>query len=86
MNARPEAIDPTIAAEDRAEEWQQISAIRVLRKALEDNPEGMWRSDVVTLARKHNIEWRLMWKVAAIVGVQRCNKLWQLGAHNNSGN
>jgi hypothetical protein len=55
-------------------------AAQTLRKLLEDNPDGVPRSDVVNLARVNGIEWGLMWRVAAVLGVERRRTVWQLPA------
>ena len=80
MNARPEDVTTSYSQTERKNDWSRLTAVYTLRKVLEDHPDGVPRSDIVTLARETGIEWGLMWKVAAVLGVERRKLIWQLPA------
>jgi hypothetical protein len=78
MSAWQQNVDSLYSDKDRREDSRRLAAIGTLRKLLEDHPEGVLRSEVLTLARESGIKWGLMWKVAAVLGVQRLKTVWQL--------
>lgn len=80
MSEWQQSVDALYSAKDRRQDLRRLAAVRTLRSVLEHNPEGVLRSEVVTLARESGIEWGLMWKVAAVLGVERRKLLWQLPA------
>jgi hypothetical protein len=78
MNTWQENVNSDYSVKDRREDSRRLAAIGTLRKLLEDHPEGVLRSEVLTLARESGIKWGLMWKVAAVLGVRRLRTVWQL--------
>jgi hypothetical protein len=78
MSAWQQNANSVYFDKDRREDARRLAAIGTLRKLLEDHPEGVSRSEVLTLARESGIKWELMWKVAAVLGVRRLRPVWKL--------
>jgi hypothetical protein len=78
MSAWQQNVNSFYSDKYRREDSRRLAAVRTLKTVLEDHPEGVLRSEVVTLARESGIEWALMWKVAAVLGVRRLKTVWQL--------